>query len=202
MITGGGILKDGDRSAGLLLALACTDNQRPTRLELIWRSPANRDPKDRDDRRADWDWDDRQWDDRDWSTRDWKDRDWDDHNWDDRDRHNWGRKRGDNRGNGRDTDEKRGGWGRFHLVDATAAQCTNDPAIANSRWDADFDTQRGTGRGRLADGSAATVEWTLVDGGWPGQRDRVTLKVRDSGGKIVFEISDTLTPGRLEAHNR
>jgi len=196
-MTGGGVLKDGDRALALTLALACDDDRRPARLELLWRVPG-----DRDDRRSEWDWDDHQWDGRDWDTRDWKDRDWDDRNWDDLEWHNWGRNRGDNRGNGRDSDERRGGWNRFHLTDATDTQCVNDPTVAAVWGGAAFDTQRGTGHGRLADGSAGTVEWTLVDRGILGQRDRVTVKVRDAAGRVVFEISDTLAVGRLQAHDR
>jgi hypothetical protein len=198
IVTGGGTLKDGERTAALILALSCDDDRKPARLELLWRTPSERDP--REDRRADWDWDDRQWDGRDWSTRDWKDRDWDDHNWDDRDWRNWGRGRSENR-SGRDSDERRGGWNRFHLTDVTSAQCSNDPSIVGLRG-VNFDTQRGSGRGRLADGSAATVEWTLVDAGLLGQRDRATLKVRDDRGRTIFESSGALSTGRIEAQAR
>jgi hypothetical protein len=200
-VTGGGTLRDGDRTAALLAALACDPGRRPARFEIIWRTPTDADPRDKDARRGDWDWDDHNWDGRDWDTSDWKDRDWDDHQWDDRTWRNWGRGRGDNRGNGRDSDEKRGGWGRFHLTEVTSDGCLNDPSVNPVLGGARFDTLRGSGRGRLADGSMGTAEWTLVDGGLLGQRDRVTVKVRDAGGRVLFETTDTLSVGHLTAHD-
>jgi hypothetical protein len=202
LMTGGGTVRDDDRAAAFLLALSCDDASRPARLELLWRVPGDRDPRDRNDRRDGWDWDDNQWDGRDWDVRNWRDRDWDDHDWDDRDWRNWGRHRNERRGNSRDNDERRGGWGRFHLTNVTSAQCLNDPSVANSRRGADFDTHKGTGRGLLADGSAATIEWTLVDAGDIARRDRATFTVRDSRGRVVFTASDTLPRGKLRAHDR
>jgi hypothetical protein len=200
MMTGGGILRDGDRAAALRVALSCDDDRWPARFELLWRVPSARDSKD--EKRPEWEWDDRNWNGRDWSTRGWKDRDWDDYDWDDRDWRNWGKHRNERTGSNRDSDERHGGWGRFHLTEASSARCINDPSVAGGLLGAGFDTLRGTGRGRLADGSAATIEYTLVNGGLPGRRDRVTLTVRDARGAVIFEIADTLTIGQLTADRR
>lgn len=208
LMSGGGTVRDDSRAAAFLLALSCDSDRRPARLELLWRVPGDRDPRDRNDRRDDWDWDDRQWDGRNWEVQDWRDHDWDAHDWDDRDWRNWGRHRNERRGNGRDNDERRGGWGRFHLTSLTSAQCLNDPSVGNSRRGADLDAHdahdahKGTGRGLLSDGSVATIEWTLVDAGAAARRDRATFTVRDSRGRVVFTVSDTLTRGKLRAHDR
>ncbi|MGE3909326.1 MAG: CARDB domain-containing protein [Chloroflexota bacterium] len=202
LMAGGGVRRDGDRAAAIAFALACDDDRRPARLELVWRVPGDRDPRDRNDRRPDWDWDDRDWNGRTWDMADWDDRDWDDHEWDDRDAHNWGRHRREHRGRDRDPEETRGGWGRFHLTSMTSAQCLNDPSIANGARGATFDTHRGTGRGRLADGSSASIEWAIVDGGEPGRRDRITVTVRDARGRTVFNLSGTLQAGRVRARSR
>ena len=194
--------REGDQAAALAFALSCDDDRRPSRLELLWRNPGSRDPRDRNDRRPDWDWDDHHWNNRAWNVHEWNDRDWDDHEWDDRDWYNWGRDRRDRRRRDNDPDERRGGWGRFHLTSITSATCTNDPSVSNNGRKVTFDTHTGTGRGRLADGSTATIEWTLVDGGEPGRRDRVTVKVKNERGQVLFQLSDTLSHGRIQAHRR
>lgn len=164
--------------------------------------PGNRDPRDRNDRRPDWEWDDRHWNSRTWDVERWDDRTWNDHEWDDRDWYNWGRDRRERRRRDNDPDERRGGWGRFHLTNITSATCTNDPAVTTNGRGVTFDTHTGTGRGRLADGSTATVEWTVVDGGEPGRRDRFTVKVRNDRGQTLLHLSDTLSSGRIKAHRR
>src|SRR6185295_14635245 len=37
IVTGGGTLKDGERTSALVLALSCDDDRRPARFELLWR---------------------------------------------------------------------------------------------------------------------------------------------------------------------
>lgn len=201
-ISGGGFVREDHQAAAIAFTLSCDDDRRPARLELLWRVPGNRDPRDRNDRRPDWDWDDQHWNGRSWNMHDWNDRDWDNYEWDDRDWYNWGRDRRERRRRDNDPDERRGGWGRFHLTNVTSATCTNDPAIGSNGRNATFDTHTGTGRGRLADGSPATIEWTLVDGGEPGRRDRVSVKVRNDRGQVLFQVSDSLSAGRIKAHRR
>jgi hypothetical protein len=201
-VSGGGLLRSGDRAAAVALALSCNDDRQPARLELIWHVPGDRDPRDRNDRRPDWDWDDRHWTGRAWNIHEWDDRNWNDRSWDDRDWYNWGRHRREHRRRDHDADERRGGWGRFHLSDITTAACTHDRSVANRGRGPGFDTHAGTGRGRLADGSQATITWTVFDGGAAGRKDQVSVSVRDARGKVVFEMTDTLTPGRVQAHAR
>lgn len=201
-ISGGGVLREDQQAASIAFALSCTVNRPPERLELIWRVPGNRDPRDRDDRRPDWEWNDNDWNGRNWNVQDWDDDDWNDHQWDDRDAYNWGRGRSERRRRDSDPDERRGGWGRFHLTDLTSASCRDNPSVANSGRGIGFDTHTGTGTGRLADGSSATASWTIVDGGGSGRRDQVSITIRDGRGQIVFQISDTLSSGRIQTHRR
>ncbi|MCC7369415.1 MAG: hypothetical protein IT306_13390 [Chloroflexi bacterium] len=201
-ISGGGVLREDQQSASIALALSCDVNRKPKRLELIWQATSTRDPRDRNDRRPEWEWDDRDWSGRNWNVQDWDDGDWNDRDWDDRDAYNWGRDRRERRRRDNDPDERRGGWGRFHLTNLTGATCTDNPSVANTGRRVGFDTHTGAGTGRLADGSAATATWTVVDGGESGRRDQVSITIRDSRGRIVFQISDTLSQGRIQAHRR
>lgn len=95
-------------------------------------------------------------------------------------------------------------WGRpanrFHLLDLTFAECTDDPNIDEGRPIAGFDTFRGRGTGRYNGVDGATVEFIFTDAGEPGRNDRARILIRDAGGNVVLDVDGTLQFGNHQAH--
>ncbi len=99
-------------------------------------------------------------------------------------------------------------WGpgnRFHLDRLTTAGCFDDPAIAATPPDANFDTIIGTGAGSCNGVSGATIAFTLKDAGEPGTNDRasITLSCPAGSGVSGLTVSGTgskVNKGNLQAH--
>lgn len=97
-------------------------------------------------------------------------------------------------------------WGRnsFHLTDhLTTVACTDDPAINQNPPNAPIDTLIGTGVGRYNNTPGYSIEFTLVDGGEPGRRDKAALLIYPTGnpGAPVLSVPlQALTTGNLQAH--
>jgi hypothetical protein len=93
---------------------------------------------------------------------------------------------------------------RFHMEEhLTTVACTDDPAIDQRPPAAPIDTLIGTGTGRYNGVDGYTIEFTLVDGGEPGSRDRIALKIYPTGnpGAAVLTLPlQTVTTGNLQAH--
>jgi hypothetical protein len=80
----------------------------------------------------------------------------------------------------------------FRLSSVTAVSCFNDPGFAPSPAPATlaFDTQEGTGAGRVNGVSGYTLEWRLEDRGAPSPGDRARLRItRNSGSVVVLNVT-------------
>lgn len=97
-------------------------------------------------------------------------------------------------------------WGgnSFHLTEhLTTVACTDDPNIDQNPPNAPLDTLIGTGVGRYNNAPGYSIEFTLVDGGEPGRRDKAALLIYPTGnpGSPVLNVPlQTLTNGNLQAH--
>ena len=91
---------------------------------------------------------------------------------------------------------------RFHLLDVTRAQCTDDPNIdSRPPRSSRSDTYVGEGTGRYNGQSGATAQWTFTDAGEPGTSDTATITVR-FGGNVVLTVSGPLNKGNHQFHAR
>lgn len=88
----------------------------------------------------------------------------------------------------------------FHLTELTGALCTDSPAIDQNPPNAPFDTFIGTGTGKLNNKDGARIEFVFVDGGEPGVKDTVSIKVFDEFGNLVLDVSGPLDKGNQQAH--
>lgn len=96
-------------------------------------------------------------------------------------------------------------WGngnKFHLTSLTSAFCFDDPTIVPNPPAAGFDTYIGTGTGTLNGVAGATITFTFTDAGEPGTNDNAKIKITDSGGTIVVNVSGNLHNGNHQAHNQ
>ena len=92
------------------------------------------------------------------------------------------------------------GGNNFHLTELTGALCTDSPAIDQKPPQAPFDTFIGTGTGKLNNKDGAKIEFVFVDGGEPGVKDTVSIKVFDEFGNLVLDVSGPLDKGNQQAH--
>ncbi len=93
----------------------------------------------------------------------------------------------------------------FHLLDLTAANCTEDPDIIQSPpASSPFDTFNGSGTGRLKSGGTtdfdATVDFILVDAGEPGVDDTARIEIRNGVGDVVLFVEGFLDKGNFQTH--
>jgi len=93
---------------------------------------------------------------------------------------------------------------QFHMEEhVTTVACTDDPLIDQNPPNAPIDTLIGTGIGRYNGVDGYTIEFTLVDGGEPGRRDKIALKIYPTGnpGAPVLNLPlSSLSNGNLQAH--
>lgn len=99
------------------------------------------------------------------------------------------------------------GGNRFHLLDLTAAVCTDSPAIDQTPpSSAPFDTFQGEGTGRYNGTEGATIEFVFVDAGEPGDEDTASIKIWDADGNLVLDVPgdpsvpDYLDRGNIQTH--
>jgi hypothetical protein len=93
----------------------------------------------------------------------------------------------------------------FHLLDLTAANCTEHPDIIQQPpASSPFDTFNGSGTGRLKmNGTTdfdATVDFILVDAGEPGVDDTARIEIKDGDGNVVLFVEGTLNKGNFQTH--
>ena len=94
----------------------------------------------------------------------------------------------------------------FHLLDLTAANCTEDPDIIQQPpQSSPFDTFQAEGTGRLKTGGTtdfnATVDFILVDAGEPGVDDTATIVIKDGNGNVVLDLPVSfLDKGNFQTH--
>lgn len=92
-------------------------------------------------------------------------------------------------------------WGKgpnennFHLLDMTYAECTNNGDEGHP--EAGFNTYYGEGSGTL-NGEPATIEFTFVDNGEPGDEDTATITITQNGS--TYYVSGPLDRGNHQAH--
>ena len=93
-------------------------------------------------------------------------------------------------------------WGgnHFHLDVLTQVECTDDPAINPTPPRAGYDTIHGWGNGKYNGVSEYHVEFIFTDAGEPGKVDWAWIKITDSGGDTVMEVSGFLKSGNQQAH--
>lgn len=99
----------------------------------------------------------------------------------------------------------------FHLLDLTAAACTDDPSIIPNPPGAAFDTFNGEGIGRCkVDPPVGTGRWepcsiifTFADGGERGGciRDTANIWIRNGSGATLLLISGDVDCGNHQAHD-
>ncbi len=93
----------------------------------------------------------------------------------------------------------------FHLLNLTAANCTEDPDIIQQPpASSPFDTFNGSGTGRLKSGGTtdfdATVDFILVDAGEPGVDDTARIEIKNGMGDVVLFVEGFLNKGNFQTH--
>ncbi len=93
-------------------------------------------------------------------------------------------------------------WGgnHFHLEMLTHADCFDDPAINPTPPPAGCDTIHGWGDGKYNGASGYHVEFIFTDAGEPGRNDWAWIKITDSNGGVIMEVSGFLKSGNQQAH--
>ena len=90
---------------------------------------------------------------------------------------------------------------QFHMLNHTAADCTDDPEIDQRPPQAPVDTIVGVGTGRFNGVDGYTVNFTLVDAGEPGTSDEIGLVITAPDGSVVLNLPvQNITGGNVQAH--
>jgi len=87
----------------------------------------------------------------------------------------------------------------FSMTMLTNMECVDDPSIDPGRPHATFDTIHGIGEGKLNGMSGYYVEFIFTDAGEPGNVDWGWIKVTDSNGSTILEVSGFLKHGNHQA---
>jgi hypothetical protein len=93
----------------------------------------------------------------------------------------------------------------FHLLELTAANCTEDPDIIQQPpASSPFDTFNGSGTGRLRMSGTtdfdATIDFILVDQGEPGVNDTARIEIRNGQGDVVLFVESEVDKGNFQTH--
>lgn len=91
---------------------------------------------------------------------------------------------------------------RWHIdKPLTSAECFDDPTVDPVPPRAPFDTFIGEGTGRLNGDDGSRVEFTFVDGGEPGTRDRAQIQILAPDGSVALTVPmSNLDHGNFQAH--
>jgi hypothetical protein len=90
---------------------------------------------------------------------------------------------------------------KFHLTGLTSANCVDDPAIVpDPPRNTGLDTYTGSGVGNYDGAPNATAQWTFTDGGEPGRKDRMKIRILDAGGHVVLNVDGPLNGGNQQMH--
>jgi hypothetical protein len=90
---------------------------------------------------------------------------------------------------------------QFHMLQHTAATCTDDPLIEQRPPRAPVDRIDGVGTGRYNGVDGYTVYFTLIDAGEPGTSDQIGFRVVGPGGNEVLNMPlQNITGGNVQAH--
>lgn len=97
-------------------------------------------------------------------------------------------------------------WGgnKFHIEEhLTTVSCSDDPDIIQAPPDAPIDTLIGVASGTYNNDTGYTAEFTLVDGGEPGDFDQAAFKVYETANpaNVVLDVPlQYIDGGNLQAH--
>jgi len=92
---------------------------------------------------------------------------------------------------------------KFHLTEHTFALCSDNPDIEQKPPKAPLDTLFGMGTGKYNNVDGYTIEFTLVDGGEPGTKDMIGLKIYQTSNPSIVVLNLPLqfvSGGNLQAH--
>jgi hypothetical protein len=91
---------------------------------------------------------------------------------------------------------------KWHLdKPITSATCIDDPTISPQPPPAPFDTFIGKATGRLNGVDGSRLEFTFVDAGEPGRKDKSQLRIFAPNGTVVLDVPlGFLDHGNLQAH--
>ena len=93
---------------------------------------------------------------------------------------------------------------QFHMLEhMETVSCSDDPDIHQAPPNAPLDTLVGFGMGRYNNQEGFSIEFTLVDGGEPGDEDMAALKVYETANpaNVVLDIPlQYMDGGNLQAH--
>lgn len=90
---------------------------------------------------------------------------------------------------------------RFHMIDLTWAQCTDDPDFDEGKPVAGFDTFEGQGIGRYNGVDGFGIDFVFVDDGEPGTSDVARIRITTPDGlTTVAAASNVLNHGNHQAH--
>jgi hypothetical protein len=93
-------------------------------------------------------------------------------------------------------------WGgdHFHLDVLTQVECSDDPGFDPMPPRASCDTIHGWGEGKYNNHRGYLVEFIFTDAGEPGRGDWAWIKITNSNGDPVMEVSGFLKSGNQQAH--
>jgi hypothetical protein len=90
---------------------------------------------------------------------------------------------------------------QFHMLQHTAATCTDDPSIDQRPPQAPVDRIDGVGTGRFNGVDGYTLYFTLVDAGEPGRYDEIGFRiVSPTGAEVLNMPLQHITGGNVQAH--
>ena len=90
----------------------------------------------------------------------------------------------------------------WHLTDLTRGACSDNRELTPNPPDANFDTYRGGGMGKLNGDAGTTATWTMTDSGEPGVADHFGIVIRRADGTVALRAPLLpLTFGNQQAHN-
>ena len=91
---------------------------------------------------------------------------------------------------------------QFHMLEHTAATCTDDPLIDQRPPRAPVDRIDGVGTGRFNGVLGYTIHFTLIDAGEPGTADQIGLRIVGPNGttEVLNMPLQNITGGNVQAH--
>ncbi len=91
---------------------------------------------------------------------------------------------------------------QFHMLEHTAARCTDDPSIDQRPPVAPVDRIDGVGTGRFNGDLGYTVFFTLIDAGEPGGSDMIGFRIVNAttGVEVLNLPLQTIVGGNVQAH--
>lgn len=95
-------------------------------------------------------------------------------------------------------------WGNisFQLDDMLTATCLKDPSNSKGKGKGAFDTQIGSGIGRLSNAPGVyTAEWRFFDSG-THNRDTAVIIIRNPAGAVILNVSGALSQGDQQAFGK